>query len=80
MDITSCPCLAHQTLSLSHSLQACGNVLYAMKKMTSDKAEVRAFLSALAPKIEACEQHMTAQELANAFYGAMSAGHQMLHI
>ena len=46
-----------------------------MKKMTSDKAEVRAFLSALAPKIEACEQHMTAQELANAFYGAMSAGH-----
>jgi hypothetical protein len=48
-------------------------VLYAMKKMTTDKAEVRAFLSALAPKIEACEQPMTAQELANAFYGESNA-------
>ena len=53
-------------------MQACGNVLYSMKKMTSDKAEVRAFLAALAPKIEACQQPMNAQELANAFYGALN--------
>ena len=49
--------------------QACGNILYSMKKMTSNKSEVRAFLAALAPKIEACDEAMSSQELANAFYG-----------
>ena len=49
--------------------QACGNILYSMKKMTSSKSEVRAFLAAIAPKIEACDETMSSQELANAFYG-----------
>lgn len=49
--------------------QACGNILYSMKKMNSQKSEVRGFLKALVPKIEACEGVMSSQELANAFYG-----------
>ena len=37
--------------------------------MSSDKVEVRNFLAAMTPKVEQCTQPMTAQELANAFYG-----------
>ena len=40
-----------------------------MRKMSSDKVEVRNFLAAMTPKMEQCTQPMTAQELANAFYG-----------
>ena len=37
--------------------------------MNSDKVEVRNFLASMTPKMEQCTQPMTAQELANAFYG-----------
>ena len=49
--------------------QACANILFAMKKMTSDEAEVRSFLATVAPRIEASRDPMDAQELANAYYG-----------
>jgi hypothetical protein len=49
--------------------QACANILFSMKTMTSDEAEVRAFLTAIAPRLEASGELMSAQELANAYYG-----------
>jgi hypothetical protein len=49
--------------------QACGNILYSMKKMDSKNSAVRGFLNVLAPKIESCIDVMSGQELANAFYG-----------
>jgi hypothetical protein len=49
--------------------QACGNVLYSLKRMTSDQKAVRVLLQTIAPKIESCSQKLSAQELANAFFG-----------
>jgi hypothetical protein len=54
--------------------QACGNIIYSMKKMNSDHSAVRGFLKVLASKIEACEDMMSGQELANAFYGLQGMG------
>jgi hypothetical protein len=45
------------------SAQNVGNVLYGMKRMSSDRFEVRAMLSALLPKVESCREALGAQEI-----------------
>jgi hypothetical protein len=52
--------------------QGCGNILYSMKLMTSEKSEVRKFLRALAPLIDSCDGNLNNQELANAYFGELT--------